>query len=70
MNKTELIRAIHDRTEQKYTLKDLDVMVDVMIQVMSERLRAGEEIQLDDFGTFGLSSAVMKSAVKVHNRKK
>ncbi len=55
MNKTELIRAIYDRTEQKYTLKDLDVMVDVMIQVMSERIRAGEEIQLDDFGTFGLS---------------
>ena len=70
MNKTELIRAIHERTEKKYALKDLDVLVDKMLQIMSERLREGEEIQLDDFGTFGLSSAVMKSAVKIHNKKK
>lgn len=70
MNKTELIREVHERTGKKLLLKDLDLMVDVMLDVMSERLKSGEEIQLDDFGTFGLSSSVIKSAVKVNNRRK
>lgn len=70
MNKTELIREVHERTGKKLSLKDLDLMVDVMLDVMSERLKSGEEIQLDDFGTFGLSSSVVKSAVKVNNRRK
>lgn len=70
MNKSELIREVHERTGKKLSLKDIDLMVDVMLEVMSERLKSGEEIQLDDFGTFGLSSTVMKSAVKVNNRRK
>ena len=70
MNKTELIREVHERTGKKLSLKDLDLMVDVMLDVMSERLKSGEEIQLDDFGTFGLPSSVVKSAVKVNNRRK
>jgi nucleoid DNA-binding protein len=70
MNKTELIRVVHERTGKKLSLKDLDLMVVVMLDVMSEKLKSGEEIQLDDFGTFGLSSSVLKSAVKVNNRRK
>lgn len=70
MNKTELIREVHERTGKKLSLKEIDLIVDVMLNVMSEKLKSGEEIQLDDFGTFGLSSTVMKSAVKVNNRRK
>jgi nucleoid DNA-binding protein len=70
MNKTELIREVHERMDKKMTMKDIDQMVDVMLQVMSDKLKLGEEIQLDDFGTFGLSSSVLKSAVKVNNRRK
>lgn len=70
MNKSELIREVHERMDKKMTMKDIDQMVDVMLQVMSEKLKNGEEVQLDDFGTFALSSSVMKSAVKVNNRRK
>jgi len=70
MNKSELIREMHERTNKKLSLKDLDLMVNSMIEIMSEKLKQGEEIQLDDFGTFGLSSSVLKSAVKVNNRRK
>ena len=70
MNKSELIREVHERTDKKLSLKDLDLMVNSMIEIMSEKLKSGEEIQLDEFGTFGLSSSVIKSAVKVNNRRK
>ena len=70
MNKSELVREMHERTGKKLSLKDLDLMVNSMIEIMSEKLKKGEEIQLDDFGTFGLSSNVMKYAVKVNNRRK
>ncbi len=70
MNKSELIREVHERVGKKMTMKDIDLMVGVMLQVMSEKLKNGEEVQLDDFGTFALSSSVMKSAVKVNNRRK
>lgn len=67
MNKSDLIREVHERMDKKMTMKDIDQMVDVMLQVMSERLKSGEEVQLADFGTFGVSSAVMKSVVKAKN---
>ncbi len=70
MNKSELIREVHERMDKKMTMKDIDQMVDVMLLVMSEKLQNGEEVQLDDFGTFALSSSVMKSAVKVNNLRK
>lgn len=70
MNKSELIREVHQRMDKKITLKDIDSMVNSLIEIMSEKLKQGEEIQLDDFGTFGLSSSVLKSAVKVNNRRK
>jgi len=70
MNKSELIREVYERVDKKITMKDIDLMVDVMLLVMSEKLSSGEEVQLDDFGSFALSSSVMKSALKVNNRRK
>lgn len=61
MNKSELIREVHERTNKKIALKDLDLMVNTMIEVMSEKLKQGEEIQLADFGTFSLASKSIKS---------
>ena len=61
MNKSELIREVHERTNKKMTLKDIDHMVDVMLEVMSEKLKSGEEIQLADFGTFSLAKKSIKS---------
>jgi len=67
MNKSELIRQVHERTNKKIALKDLDLMVNTMIEVMSEKLKQGEEIQLADFGTFSLSSSVIKSVASTKN---
>ena len=61
MNKSELIREVHERTDKKLTLKELDLMVNTMLEIMSEKLKQGEEIQLADFGTFSLASKTIKS---------
>jgi nucleoid DNA-binding protein len=61
MNKSELIREVHERMGKKMTMKDIDQMVDVMLQVMSEKLKSGEEVQLADFGTFSLAKKSIKS---------
>ena len=67
MNKSDLIREVHERMGKKVSMKDLDQIVDAMLGIMSEKLKAGEEVQLADFGTFGLSSSVLKSLPKVQN---
>jgi nucleoid DNA-binding protein len=67
MNKSELIREVHERTNKKIALKDLDLMFNAMIEIMSEKLKQGEEIQLADFGTFSLSSSVIKSVASTKN---
>ena len=61
MNKSELVREMHERTNKKLSLKDLDLMVNSMIEIMSEKLKKGEEIQLADFGTFSVASKSIKS---------
>ncbi len=61
MNKSDLVRAVYEKMDQKITLKDIDQMVDVMLQVMSEKLKSGEEVQLADFGTFSLAKKSIKS---------
>ncbi len=61
MNKSELIREVHERMDKKITMKDIDLMVDAVLQVMSEKLKSGEEVQLADFGTFSLAKKSIKS---------
>jgi|GEM_PF-3065493 len=61
MNKSDLIREMHERIEKKISMKDLDQILDAMLQIMSEKLRSGEEVQLADFGTFSYKSASVKT---------
>ncbi len=51
MNKSELIRRMSDRLEQLST-RDVDLAVQSIIEIMSERLASGERIEIRGFGTF------------------
>ena len=64
MNKSDLIREVHKRMNKKIALKDIDALVNSLLEVMSEKLKSGEEVQLDDFGTFAMPEKVMVSALK------
>jgi nucleoid DNA-binding protein len=61
VNKTEIIHEIHQRMDKKIALKDIDLFVNSLIEIMSEKLKQGEEIQLADFGTFSLAKKTIKS---------
>lgn len=46
MNKSDLIREVHERMGKKVSMKDLEQILDAMLGIMSEKLKAGEEVQL------------------------
>jgi nucleoid DNA-binding protein len=64
MNKEELIRAVHQQSNAKYTIKDLSEIFDALLNVMSDALSKGEDIQLSDFGTFSLEDKTLKSLIR------
>lgn len=63
-NKDDLIRDLYQKLGNKYTMKDLTVIVDEMLNLMSEKLKRGEEIQLADFGTFSVAEKTIKSVLR------
>ena len=70
MNKTEIIHKMYQRLEKKIPMKDLDNLVEVMLSVISEALKNGEEVQLSEFGTFSLAKSSIRPLTKAVNRKR
>lgn len=68
MNKSDLVRLVYERMDKKITMKDLDLIVDAVFDTISERLQAGAEVHLADFGTFSLAKFAVKPA-EVHTRR-
>ena len=50
MNKTELVAAVAAKTD--FTKKDAEKVVSALLETVTERLAAGERVQLVGFGTF------------------
>ena len=70
MNKSEITHAIHQRLSAKVTLIQIDLVVDTLLDVISEGLQRGDEVQMGEFGTFALASAVVKPALRTAIRKR
>jgi nucleoid DNA-binding protein len=64
MNKTEIVHKIHQQLDKTITLKNIDVVIDKFLDVISDGLNNGEDIQLADFGTLSLSKFAVKPAEK------
>ena len=69
MNKTEIVYQIHQELDKSVTLKNIDVVIDKFLDVISENLNKGEDIQLADFGTLSLSKFAVKPAEKFISKK-
>jgi nucleoid DNA-binding protein len=64
MTKDDLIRELYKNLSEKHTLKDLTVIVDEIFNIMAEKLKKGEEVQLSDFGTFSVADKTIKSVLR------
>ena len=66
-----MIREVHERIDKKFSMKDLDQIIDVMLAIMSDKLKAGEEVQLAGLGTFSFKSQSVKTIAEfLPNKKK
>lgn len=61
MNKAEFIRAISDKAG--ITQKDIAVVYDAMVDVVTEALKDGEKIQLVGLGTAELKKVDAKTGI-------
>ena len=64
MTKDDLIRELYKNLSEKHTLKDLNLIVDEIFNIMAEKLKKGEEVQLSDFGTFSVADKTIKSVLR------
>ena len=64
MTKDDLIRELYKNLSEKHTLKDLNFIVDEIFNIMAEKLKKGEEVQLSDFGTFSVADKTIKSVLR------
>ena len=64
MTKDDLIRELYKNLSEKHTLKDLNLIVDEIFNIMAEKLKKGEEVQLADFGTFSVADKTIKSVLR------
>jgi nucleoid DNA-binding protein len=63
MTKEDLIRILADR-HPIITKKDSALLVNEVFIIIGEALEKGEEVQLDDFGTFSLADKTLKSLIR------
>lgn len=55
MSKKDLVKLIADRFEGKYTQKEVSEIVDTFLDLIMEKIVAGEKVSLFGFGTFTLN---------------
>jgi nucleoid DNA-binding protein len=65
MNKTDIVRHLYEKSDKKIPMKELDLIVSDVFDVISEGIKRGEEIQISGFGSFTLPMNVTKPLIKI-----
>jgi len=70
MNKIDLIDKIYlqQPVEKKLSKIQIGKIVDSVFDLMSEELEKGKEVQISDFGNFGLTSKITKPIIKIKSK--
>jgi nucleoid DNA-binding protein len=63
MTKEDLFMILADR-HPIITKKDSALLINEVFIIIGEALETGEEVQLDDFGTFSLADKTLKSVIR------
>ena len=64
MNKAELVAAVADKAE--LTKKDAEKAVKAFVDVVTEELKKGEEVQVVGFGTFKVAERAARGGRNPH----
>ena len=72
MNKIEIVHQVYEKLDKKIPMKDLEIIFEKFLDVMSDELKKGNEVQLVDFGTFALAEKSIKLVIrkKINKSKK
>lgn len=65
MNKTDIVRQIYENSDKKIPMKDLDLIVSKVFDLISDEIKNGQEVQISGFGSFSLPSKVTKPLIKI-----
>jgi len=69
MNKTDLIELVFkNQTEKKVSKIQIGKIIDLIFDSMTTELNKGKEIQITDFGTFGLTEKITKPIIKIKSK--
>jgi nucleoid DNA-binding protein len=65
MNKTDIVRQIYEKSDKKIPMKDLDLIVSDVFDLISDGIKQGKEIQISGFGSFSLPTKVTKPLIRI-----
>ncbi len=68
MNKDALVGAISGKTE--LSKKDVEMVIDSMIEAITKALKSGEKVTLTGFGTFKVSKRAAREGINPQTKAK
>jgi nucleoid DNA-binding protein len=68
MNKDALVGAISGKTE--LSKKDVEMVIDSMIEIVTKTLKSGEKVTLTGFGTFKVSKRAARVGINPQTKAK
>jgi len=68
INKDALISAISTKTEQ--AKKDIEVVIDTMIEEITKQIKSGNKVTLTGFGTFKVSNRTAREGINPQTKEK
>lgn len=68
MVKSELIKAVAERID--FTMKDTDLAINTMLDIIGETLKNGDEVSFVGFGTFSVTNRAGRIGVNPQTKDK
>lgn len=65
LTKPDISRTLYEKSNKKIPIKDLDLIVDDIFNIILENLQNGEEVQISGFGSFVLTEKLIRPVVKI-----
>ena len=68
MNKDALVSAISEKTD--LSKKDVEMVLETMIEVITKSLKSGEKVTMTGFGTFKVSNRAAREGINPQTKAK